>query len=68
MDYSALVKVEPLAVEEGDPLRSEIEAFIASVRTGAAPAVTAEDGLAAVEMADRITEAIRDERWELDGA
>ncbi|MCG3132622.1 MAG: scyllo-inositol 2-dehydrogenase (NAD(+)) [Phycisphaerae bacterium] len=68
VDYSSLVKVEPLAVEEGDPLRSEIEAFLASVRTGASPAVTAEDGLAAVEMADRITEAIRDERWELDGA
>lgn len=66
VDYSSMVKVEPLQVEDADPLRSEIEAFLTSVRTGAPPAVSAADGLAAVEMAERITQAISSESWNLD--
>lgn len=66
LDYSSHVRVEPLVVDDTDPLRSEIEAFLTSVRTGRPPAVSAEDGLKAVEMADRIHSAIGNERWELD--
>jgi predicted dehydrogenase len=63
MDYGSMVKVEPLVVEDVEPLRAEITAFLQSVRTGAAPAVSAEEGFAAVEMAERITEAIRAQDW-----
>ena len=33
-DFSKLVKVEPLAVDDMDPLRAELESFVQSVRTG----------------------------------
>lgn len=39
---------------ETDALGAEIEAFLASVRTRSRPAVTGEDGLAALELAERI--------------
>jgi predicted dehydrogenase len=39
---------------ESDALAAEIRAFLASVRTRARPAVTGDDGLAALELAERI--------------
>jgi len=67
MDFGSMINVEPLVVEDVDPLRAQIESFLSSVRTGAAPAVSAEDGFAAVEMAERITDAVRQQRWEVGG-
>ena len=34
VDYGKLVKVEPLAVDDADPLRSELESFVRWVQTG----------------------------------
>ena len=48
-----------LPVPHADQLRAELEAFVASVRDGAPPAVTPEDGLAAVAVADAITRSAR---------
>ncbi|MEK6677481.1 MAG: Gfo/Idh/MocA family oxidoreductase [Planctomycetota bacterium] len=63
LDFGSMVKIEPLMVNSVEPLRAEIEAFLHSVRTGAAPAVSAEDGYAAVEMAERITADVRAHDW-----
>lgn len=46
--------VERPIVENGEPLKAELESFVASVRDGSDPVVTAEDGLRAVEVARRI--------------
>ncbi|RJP33381.1 MAG: gfo/Idh/MocA family oxidoreductase [Phycisphaerales bacterium] len=65
LDFGSMIKIEPLVVENVDPLRAEIQCFLDSVRTGAAPAVSAEDGFAAVEMAERIAAAVKAQNWEL---
>jgi predicted dehydrogenase len=63
LDFGSMVKVEPLQIDDVEPLRAEIESFLDSVRTGSAAAVSAEDGYAAVEMAERITNAVREQDW-----
>lgn len=50
--------VERLEFEEHDPLRLEIQAFVASVATGAPVAVPGEDGRAALATAVRIGELV----------
>ena len=62
-DFGSMMKVEPLIVDDTEPLRAEIDSFLDSLRTGAAPAVSAEDGYRAVEMAERITEAVKGQTW-----
>jgi predicted dehydrogenase len=47
-----------LSVEKKEPLRAENEAFLECVRTRTRPIVSGEDGLAAVELAARVREAI----------
>ena len=42
-----------LSVGHAEPLRSELLAFLRSVRTGAEPAVTGEEGVASLEIATR---------------
>jgi predicted dehydrogenase len=49
------VGVEKRSFEEGDPLRDEIDAFVASVRDGTLPLVTGVDGRRALEVAIRIS-------------
>jgi predicted dehydrogenase len=61
LDFGSMVKVEPLAVDDVEPLRAEIEAFLNAIRTGSGTGVSAEDGYAAVEMAERITAAVREQ-------
>ncbi len=56
--YANLVRVEPLVIESIDPLRTQLESFIAAVREHRTPEVTAEDGLEAVKVAERIVQAI----------
>ena len=70
LDFGSMVKIEPLQVDDKEPLRAEIEAFLGSVRAGAEGAseeghlaASAEDGFAAVEMAERITQAVRELDW-----
>lgn len=63
VDFGQLVKVEPLVIDDIEPLRAELEAFLESVRTGAPPAVSAEDGVEAVRLATQIVEAIQSHRW-----
>ncbi|HEV8660668.1 MAG TPA: Gfo/Idh/MocA family oxidoreductase [Thermoanaerobaculia bacterium] len=53
-------KIQPLqvSVTKKEPLRAELEAFLACVRDRKQPLVTAEDGLEAVALAKRVAEAI----------
>jgi predicted dehydrogenase len=63
MDFSSMLKVEPIVVNDVEPLQAEINAFLEAIRTGGQSAVTAEEGYAAVEMADRISRSIREQEW-----
>ncbi|HSP33617.1 MAG TPA: Gfo/Idh/MocA family oxidoreductase [Thermoanaerobaculia bacterium] len=60
-------QIEPLqlAVTKKEPLRAELEAFLACVRDRKQPLVTAQDGLEAVELAQRVADAIENSmrRW-----
>jgi len=64
LDFGSMVKAEPLQVDDVEPLRAELQAFLDSVRHGTPPVVSAQDGLAAVEMAERIVEAVGRHVWE----
>jgi len=57
-----LVTVESLPVERDEPLRRELQAFVACIRDGRHPVVSGEDGLAALELAERVIAAIRGQR------
>ncbi len=46
--------VERPRVDNGEPLRHELESFVETVRSGSEPVVTAEDGIAALETVQRI--------------
>ncbi len=65
LDFGKLVKVEPLVIDDVEPLRAELESFLESVRTRTQPAVSAEDGVAAVRLAADIVAAIRAHRWQI---
>lgn len=54
--------IQPLEVkvEKKEPLRAELESFLACVRERTRPVVNGEDGLLAVELATRVAQAIDD--------
>jgi predicted dehydrogenase len=64
LDFTELVSIEELQIDDIEPLRAELESFVNAVQTGAEPEVPAEDGLAAVEIATRIVEAIGSQKLE----
>lgn len=71
VDYGKLVKVEPLAVDDADPLRSELESFVRWVQTGSpqsaaaeARVASAEEGLAAVQLAADIVASLKQHPWD----
>ncbi len=63
LDYSSMMNVEPIEVDDVEPLKAQIQSFLESVKTDTAAAVSVDDGYAAVEMAQRITEAVREQDW-----
>ncbi len=65
IDYSKLVNVEPLLVDDVEPLRAELQSFIGALQSGRPPEVSAEDGVAAVELAEQIVAALKQHQWEL---
>jgi predicted dehydrogenase len=58
LNFADLVQVEELPIDDVEPLRAELDAFVDSVVNRRPAIVTAEDGLANVELAMRIVEAI----------
>ena len=63
-DFGQMVHVEPLHIEDKDALEDELESFLQAVRTGSAPAVTAEDGAAAIRLATDIVTSLASHRWD----
>ncbi len=57
MNGKAIAPID-VAVVKREPLRAELEAFLACVRTRARPLVSGEDGMAAVDLAIRVAKAI----------
>lgn len=53
------ISVTPIPVHKEEPLRLELTAFIDAIRFDAAPNVSGDDGLRALELSWRILEAIR---------
>ncbi len=59
MAFADFLDIEDLTVEETEPLRAELEAFVAAVRADAPPPVPGEVGREALACALRIQEAIQ---------
>ncbi len=57
--------VERPRVDNGEPLKRELEAFVTAVRAGSEPPVTAGDGIAALETIERINRYVADVDGEL---
>jgi predicted dehydrogenase len=58
INFQDLINVEELQIDDVEPLRAEQESFVRSVALGGPAVVTVEDGLAAVEVAERIVASI----------
>jgi len=59
-----LLDVSELALEGLEqPLQAELDSFLRSVAAGTEPEVTGRDGRRALELAERITGAIRAQSW-----
>jgi predicted dehydrogenase len=67
-NYQDYVKYDNLSIEDKEPVRSQLENFLEAIkgrgRTKGAPEVSGEDGLAAVDLAMRITGCIAEHSWE----
>ena len=58
LNYADLVKVEQLEVDSTEPLGAQADAFIEAVTRRTRPVVSAEDGLAAVQLAEQIVASV----------
>jgi predicted dehydrogenase len=58
LNFTKLMNVEQLTIEEVEPLRAQLDAFVASVVEGVPVVVPAAAGVAAVEVAERIVAAL----------
>ena len=54
LNYTELVDVQELEISDVEPLRAELDAFVSAAKGDSKPVVSGEDGLAAVELAERI--------------
>jgi predicted dehydrogenase len=57
-DPARIIRAIPVEVDGSEPLRKEIVSFLAAVRGEGKPAVTGEEGLAALDVAERMLESI----------
>lgn len=62
LNFAELVNVEELQIDDVEPLRAELESFVSAVTQRTRPEVTAEEGLAAVETAERIVTSMQAEK------
>lgn len=60
LDWSELVNIDPLVIDDAEPLRMEIEEFIGAVRQGRRPEIDAMAGFVNVRTAERIVASIQD--------
>ena len=64
LNYPELVKYEDLKIEETEPVRAELESFAHVIRTRGVPEVTGEDGLVAVDIANKIAASVAAHKWD----
>lgn len=57
-DPARIIRGIPVEVDRSEPLRKEIVSFLAAVRGEGKPAVTGSEGLAALDVAERMVESI----------
>ena len=62
--FSGLLDTEELSLDDDEPLRAELEAFLNSLRSDSPVPVTGEDGLRAVALAHRVMESMQETSWE----
>jgi len=61
---AGMLDIVHLELGEGQrPLQAELDSFLSSVRSKTTPEVTGEDGRRALDLADRIVEAIQSQQW-----
>lgn len=60
LNWHELVNVEPLVIDDAEPITMEIKSFLQAVRSGTRPPIDAEAGFANVRTAERIVRAIRE--------
>ena len=60
LNWQELVNVEPLVIDDAEPIVMEIKSFLEAVRTGDRPEIDAEAGFANVRTAERIVRAIKE--------
>jgi predicted dehydrogenase len=68
VDFGQMVHVEPLTIEDKDALQDELETFLDCVRQRKRPPVSAEDGVAAIRLAEMVVDSIRSHRWDGDAS
>jgi len=64
LNYPELVKYEDLVIDDTEPVRAELENFEQAIRTRTPPDVTGEDGLAAVDIANKIAACVAAHKWD----
>ncbi|HZW09633.1 MAG TPA: Gfo/Idh/MocA family oxidoreductase [Phycisphaerales bacterium] len=60
LKWSELVNIEPLTIDDAEPLLMELRGFIDAVRRGEHPPIDAEAGFANVRTAERIVRKVRE--------
>ena len=63
-DWTNMIHVENLNIDDAEPLRLEQDAFIKAVQENSRPEVSAEDAVRAMELAELIGEKIREHKWD----
>ena len=63
LDYSSLLNIEQLTINDEEPLRAELTNFLAAVRGEENPEVAGTAGLAAVELAEQVVAQIQQHEW-----
>ncbi len=60
LDWSELVNIEPLTIDDAEPLLMEVQGFIDAIRTGDVPPIDAQAGFVNVRTAERIVQTVRE--------
>jgi predicted dehydrogenase len=65
VNWLDLLHIEPLEIDDKEPIRLEQEAFLRAIQDRAfRPEVSAEEGLAALRCAQKILRAVRKHKWQ----
>lgn len=62
--FQGLLSMQPYKLDEGNPLKAELAAFLQCVADRSTPLVTGADGVAAVAAAEQVMAAIARNRWD----